>query len=342
ASSNDYLEAVWAELDLARAVLGSAPLVTSVYFGGGTPTLLSAGVQAAILDAIRQRFPVAANAEITTESNPESVTSMGLDILAMAGFNRISLGMQSGVHFVLQVLERKHTSWRVKKAVDNARAAGFTSVSLDLIYGTPSETLRMWKTSIETALELNPDHISAYSLTIEPGTKLANRVACGELSAKDADFQADCYQLADSVLYTAGLSAYEISNWAKAGHECQHNIGYWRCANWLGIGPGAHSHISGVRWWNVKHPQTYHKLLSSGQSPAQEREVLSDKQRRMEKLMLALRLADGLPVTELTRTEKLRMEEFVRQGLAERSGSNVRLRLYGRLLADAIIREVLD
>ncbi|MDR1238065.1 MAG: radical SAM family heme chaperone HemW [Propionibacteriaceae bacterium] len=342
ASQSDYLLAIRKELDLAVRVLGKTPKVSTIYFGGGTPTLLPAGEQAAVVDAIRQRFPVAKNAEITTEANPESVAELGLDILAMAGFNRISLGMQSAVPKVLEVLERRHSPGRVEQVVGWARSAGFKSVSLDLIYGAPGESLDDWRTSLETALALRPDHVSAYSLTLEPGTRLAARVDRGELIGVDEDFQADCYLLADSLLSAAGLPAYEISNWAKRGQESRHNLGYWRSSNWWGIGPGAHSHVGGTRWWNVRHPRDYTSLVFAGKSPAQAREVLDDKQRRVERVMLGLRLAEGLQSSGLTADEQRRIGEYERRGLVSRLDERLSLTPAGRLLADAIIREVLD
>ncbi|MDR1430631.1 MAG: radical SAM family heme chaperone HemW [Propionibacteriaceae bacterium] len=341
ASQSDYLLALRKELDLALRVLGTPPKVSTIYFGGGTPTLLPAGEQAAVVDAIRQRFPVAKNAEITTEANPESVSEMGLDVLALAGFNRISLGMQSAVPHVLEVLERRHSLGRVEQAVGWARAAGFKSVGLDLIYGTPGETLDDWRVSLETALALRPDHVSAYSLTLEPGTRLAARVARGELLGVDEDFQADCYLLADSLLNAAGLPGYEISNWAKRRHECRHNLGYWRSSNWWGIGPGAHSHIGGVRWWNVRHPRDYTALVFDGKSPAQGREVLDGKQLRTERVMLGLRLAAGLDASGLALDEH-RLSRCERHGLIVREGERLRLTPAGRLFADAIIRDLLD
>jgi oxygen-independent coproporphyrinogen-3 oxidase len=341
-SQADYLTAVRQELDLAARVLGKTPKISSVYFGGGTPTVLPAGELAALLDAVRQRFPLAKNAEITTEANPESVNPATLAILELAGFNRISFGMQSAVPRVLQTLERRHTLGRVSQVVDWAREAGFRSVSLDLIYGTPGETEADWRASLESALIMRPDHVSAYSLTLEPGTRLARRVAVGELPPIDEDSQADFYNLADSILASGGLHNYETSNWARRGHRCKHNLGYWHSTNWWGIGPGAHSHIGGVRWWNVRHPRNYVAALAGGNSPAQAREVLTDEQRRMEQIMLGLRLDEGFLADLLTRTEQKRIPKFLRAGTLELADDRYRLTFAGRLLADGIARDLLD
>ncbi|MDR1767798.1 MAG: radical SAM protein, partial [Propionibacteriaceae bacterium] len=236
-----YVQAVNHELDLAQKVLGDVE-VRTVYFGGGTPTLLPTSVQASILDAVKRRFRLAWDAEVSTEANPESVSGFGLDALAIAGFNRISLGMQSAVPRVLQLLDRRHTPGRVAQAVEWARQAGFSSVGVDLIYGSPTETAEEWRQSLRAAIDMGPDHVSAYSLTLEPGTRLERRVRSGEFEAADPDTQADYYQLAEDELGRVGLRSYEISNWAKAGHECRHNLAYWHSDNWWGLGPGAHSH----------------------------------------------------------------------------------------------------
>ncbi|MDR1711162.1 MAG: radical SAM family heme chaperone HemW [Propionibacteriaceae bacterium] len=337
-----YLSAVRRELDLAARVLGKVPKVTTVYFGGGTPSMLPVGEQAALLDAIRQRFPLAKNAEITTEANPESVSPMGLDMLAMAGFNRISFGMQSAVPKTLATLERNHTVGRVFEAVEWARKAGFRSVSLDLIYGTPGEAESDWRASVETALSMKPDHISAYSLTVEPGTRLAGRVASGELDAPDEDTLADYYTLADGLFDSVGLHPYEISNWARRGHQAKHNLVYWHSGNWWGIGPGAHSHVGGVRWWNLRHPRDYAQALEAGRSPAQAREELTPEQTHLERVMLGLRLAEGLAMGELTPAERKRVPELKKHGFAVVDADRLRLTLSGRLLADAIARDLVS
>ncbi len=314
----------------------------SVFFGGGTPTLLPADALAGLLAAVRERFPLAPGAEVTTEANPESVDRRYLDTLVEHGFTRLSLGMQSARSGVLAVLERRHTPGRVGDVVGWAREAGFGSVSLDLIYGSPGETLDDWRASLETALGFGPDHLSAYSLIVEPGTRLAARIGRGELPAPDDDFHADCYLLAEDRLTEAGFAAYEVSNWARPGHESRHNLAYWLGHDWWGIGPGAHSHVNGVRWWNLRHPRDYTARLASEQSPAQAREVLDAEQRRVERVLLELRLAMGLPLEVLAPSERGRVASVVSSGLGVVDQGRLRPTLQGRLLADAVVRDLLD
>ena len=342
ASQDAYLAAAVAELDLARTVLGEAHELQSVFFGGGTPTLLSADALAGLLDAVGDRFPLAPGAEVTTEANPESVDQRYLDTLVERGFTRLSLGMQSARTGVLAVLERRHTPGRVGDVVGWARRAGFGSVSLDLIYGCPTETLADWRASLEAALSHEPDHVSAYSLIVEPGTRLAARIGRGELPAPEEDFHADCYLLAEEVLTGAGFAAYEVSNWARRGHESRHNLAYWLGHDWWGIGPGAHSHVNGVRWWNLRHPRDYTARLAAGMSPAQAREVLDAGQRRVERVLLELRLAQGLPLDVLTAAEQARVPSLVSSGVGELAAGRLRPTLRGRLLADAVVRDLLD
>ncbi len=337
-----YLAAAVAELDLAAAVLGTVPPVQSVFFGGGTPTLLAADRLAGLLTAITERFELAPGAEITTEANPESVDAHYLRTLADAGFNRLSLGMQSASESVLAVLERRHTPGRVAEVVAAAREAGFSSISLDLIYGTPTETEADWRASLAAAMALRPDHLSAYSLIVEDGTRLAARVARGELPGIDDDLHADRYQVAEAVLTDHGYSNYEVSNWSLPGHACRHNLAYWRGDDWWGIGPGAHSHIGGVRWWNRRHPRDYTAALGAGTSPAQGREVLSAEQRRIERVLLELRLSEGLELAVLTGVEQSRVAGFVADGLATVDADVLRLTAAGRLLADAVIRDLVE
>ena len=342
ASQDAYLEAAVAELDLALQILPNAPPLQSVFFGGGTPTMLPPAALAGLLASVRARFPLASDAEVTTEANPESVDQAGLDTLAEAGFTRLSLGMQSARPGVLAVLDRRHTPGRVGHVVQQARRAGFGSVSLDLIYGSPTETIDDWRESLVTALAYQPDHVSAYSLIVEPGTRLAARIGRGELPAPDEDYHADCYLLAEELLTEAGLANYEVSNWSRPGHESRHNLAYWVGDDWWGVGPGAHSHVNGVRWWNVRHPRDYAARLAAGESPGQGREALSPNQRRVERVLLEPRLATGLPTTVLTRSERDRLPELVARGLAQDEPERLRLTLEGRLLADAVIRDLLD
>jgi oxygen-independent coproporphyrinogen-3 oxidase len=263
-----------------------------VFVGGGTPTLLPAADLVRLLDTVRSVFGLADDAEVTTEANPDSVEPSQLETLRAGGFTRISFGMQSAVPSVLATLDRTHDPANVPRAVAAARAAGFGQVSLDLISGTPGESLADWQTSVEAALALSPDHVSAYALIVEEGTALARRVARGELAAPDDDDVADKYELADQLLEAAGYDWYELSNWARTPTaQCRHNLGYWTGADWWGVGPGAHSHIGGVRWWNVKHPTAYAARLDNRSSPAQARETLDPETRRVERVLLESRLA---------------------------------------------------
>ncbi|WP_392508868.1 radical SAM family heme chaperone HemW [Naumannella halotolerans] len=343
ASRDTYIDAAIAELDLAVTVLGERPQVESIFVGGGTPTLLPAADLARFVQAVGDRFPIAPGAEVTTESNPESVTEADLEVLAAGGFTRVSFGMQSAVSHVLQVLDRTHTPDRPQQMVAAARRAGIDQVSLDLIYGTPSESLEDWSRSLAAALSAEPDHISAYALIVEEGTALAAQVRRGIVPMPDDDDLADKYLLAERELTAAGYRAYEISNWAiDERARCRHNLGYWRGDDWWGIGPGAHSHVGGVRWWNVKHPRAYAARLGGGRSPAFEREVLTRAERHTERVLLELRTSDGLPLDVLNDRGRRAVPELTRRGLLREEQQRLLLTLDGRLLADAVTRELVD
>lgn len=344
AARDTYVDAALAELDLAARVLGDeAPQVSTVFVGGGTPTLLPPGDLVRFLGGVRDRFGLAAGAEVTTESNPESIDAAGLAELAAGGYNRISFGMQSADESVLALLDRVHTPGRAAEMVGLARETGFEHVSLDLIYGTPGESVDSWRTSLRTALAAGPDHVSAYALIVEEGTRFAARVRRGEIAMTDDDDLADKYLVAEEELTAAGLSWYEVSNWARTpADRCRHNLGYWQAANWWGIGPGAHSHVGGVRFWNRKHPAAYARALASGTTPAQGQEVLTAEQQRVERVLLELRLAEGLPLEVLSPTERRRVPDLVVRGLADVVDDRLVLTLRGRLLADGIVRDLLD
>jgi putative oxygen-independent coproporphyrinogen III oxidase len=345
ASRATYAEAAVQEVRLARRVLGDRDLhVSTVFFGGGTPTLLPPADLLAVLDTVRQEFGLAADAEVTTESNPDSVRASDLDALRAGGINRISFGMQSVEPHVLRVLDRTHDPARVPQVVSWARSSGFDQVSLDLIYGTPGESLAGWQRSVEAALALEPDHVSAYALIVEEGTALARRIARGEVEATNDDDLADKYERADDLLAAAGLQWYEVSNWARGARaRSRHNLGYWQGADWWGVGPGAHSHVSGVRWWNVKHPAAYASRISAGESPAAAREVLDPPTRRVERVLLETRLASGLALDALDAPGRAAVAGLVSDGLVTvrpAAGSLVLTRR-GRLLADAVVRSLL-
>jgi putative oxygen-independent coproporphyrinogen III oxidase len=345
ASRESYPGLAIAELrQAARVLAGRAGPVQTVFFGGGTPTLLPAADLIKILRAIDSEFGLAANAEVTTEANPETVDERLLADLRAGGFTRISLGMQSAVPHVLSVLDRVHSPGRPEQCVAWARAAGFAQVSLDLIYGTPGESDADWRTSLDRAMAAGPDHISAYSLIIEEGTRLATRIRRGDLPAPDDDVLADRYLIADERLAAAGLDWYEVSNWAAdAQAQCRHNQLYWTGGDWWGVGPGAHSHISGTRWWNVRHPAAYAERISADVSPGQAREILTDAEQATERIMLMTRLASGCPVSHLSPAGRVAVAEAVADGLASQDALDagfVRLTRPGRLLADAVIRAI--
>lgn len=346
ASRATYAEAAIAELRLARRVLGERDVpVSTVFLGGGTPTLLPPSDLAAILHAVDSEFGLAPGAEVTTESNPDSVTADDLSALREAGFNRISFGMQSAVPHVLATLDRTHDPARVPSVVEWSRAAGFEQVSLDLIYGTPGESQADWTASVDTALAAQPDHVSAYALIVEEGTALARRIKRGELPLPDDDDLADKYVVADERFAAAGLEWYEVSNWARdAASRCRHNLLYWSGDDWWGIGPGAHSHVGGVRWWNVKHPAAYAARLAEGASPAHAREVLDSETRRVERVLLEVRLGRGLPGDVLDPAGAAAVHDLVTRGLLVPGAADagwVVLTRRGRLLADAVVRDLL-
>ncbi|MET9517795.1 radical SAM family heme chaperone HemW [Streptomyces sp. NPDC002994] len=347
ASRDNYADTLVEEVRLARKVLGDDPReVRTVFVGGGTPTLLAAGDLVRMLASIRDEFGIAADAEVTTEANPESVNPAYLEELRAGGFNRVSFGMQSAKQHVLKILDRTHTPGRPEACVAEARAAGFEHVNLDLIYGTPGESDADWQASLDAAIGAGPDHVSAYALIVEEGTQLARRIRRGEVPMTDDDVHADRYLMTESALSAAGFEWYEVSNWATSdAARCLHNELYWRGADWWGAGPGAHSHVGGVRWWNVKHPGAYAQALGDGRSPGAGREVLPAEDRRVERILLELRLADGCPLTLLAPAGLAAAERARDEGLLAGepfAAGRAVLTLRGRLLADAVVRDLVD
>lgn len=312
---DDYLDAL--RLDIERAAL--AP-VSSVFIGGGTPSRVPAADLAKVLAAV----PLGADAEVTVECNPDDVTTEMMVTFAAAGVNRISLGVQSMVPSVLAALGRTHVPANVERAVGAIREAGIATFNLDIIYGGSGETLDDWQATLQSVLALRPPHVSAYALTIEPGTPLAEDPS----RHPDDDDLADKYELADDLLAGAGLENYEVSNWAVPGHECRHNVLYWQQGNYLGFGCAAHSHLDGHRWWNVRTPERYLDAVRAGESTKAAGETLDDETRRLEGLQLALRMSDGVPA------EALDAEEL--DGLVVTDGQRVRLTRRGRLLANEV------
>jgi putative oxygen-independent coproporphyrinogen III oxidase len=346
ASQAAYPALVAQEIGLAAGVLPKTrATVSAIFFGGGTPTLLTPDAIGGIVRKIDDAFGLDGDAEVTVEANPETVGPAELAALRANGVTRLSFGMQSAVPHVLRVLDREHQPGRPVECVRWAREAGFEHVSLDLIYGTPGESDDDWRRSLTAAVETGPDHISAYALIVEDGTRLAAKVRRGEISAPDDDAMADRYQLADELLGAAGFGWYELSNWATSdkGH-CRHNMLYWTGGDWWGFGPGAHSHVGGVRWWNVKHPVRYAALLESGRSPAAGRETLDEHARFTERVMLGVRRRAGLAFGDLPLASRKVVPQLATYGLVEHAAAaddRVVLTQRGRLLADAVVRELL-
>lgn len=345
---SDYASQAAIEVELGARVLEQAGLppreASTVFFGGGTPTLLPASDLVSMLEAVRSAWGIAQGAEVTTEANPDSVDLDYLRTLKSAGFTRVSFGMQSAVPHVLATLERTHDPERIPLVVEWAREAGL-DVSLDLIYGTPGESIDDWRRSLEHAIAQQPDHLSAYALIVEDGTKLARQIRRGEVGQPDDDLEADMYELADRMLTSAGYEWYEVSNWARGSeHASRHNLAYWRGHDWWGVGPGAHSHVGGVRWWNVKHPAAYADRVLAGHSPAAGRETLDAATRRTESILLLSRIRDGLVIADLDPAARSAVAGLIADGLVDGSAAvrgSLVLTVQGRLLADAVVRRLL-
>ena len=376
AQVGDYAPSVLAEASLAARVMAESGLpareAETVFFGGGTPTMLDTAELAEILTGLRERIGIAPGAEVTLEANPDTVTREGLAQLADAGFTRVSFGMQSAVPAILKTLDRTHTPERVPLVVQWAKGAGL-STSVDLIYGTPGESLADWETSLRAALSYETDHISAYALVVEEGTKMGAQVARGELPTPDPDDEAAKYELADALLSEAGYAWYEISNFARATdtdlasgcpstfyeHASAHNLAYWRDWDWWGLGPGAHSHVGRMRWWNVKNPAAYAARLRDGRSPAYAGEILDEDTRELERVMLGVRTSEGIELAGLPGTRQAdeagvalgagavsggRVAALIADGLIDAAAAlrgRVILTLRGRLLADYVTRELM-
>ena len=340
--STSYIDLVLKEIELSRS-RSSAKIVPSIFFGGGTPSLMQPRDLGRVIEKIASLYDLPDSAEVTLEANPDSVSIESLRELRRVGFNRISFGMQSAVPHVLQVLDRTHNPANVDLAVYRAVEAGFSEISLDLIYGTPGESMEDWQKSLDVVLGLPVTHVSAYALIVEEGTKLANAVKRGDIVMPDDDQTADKYLLADEKFSNAGMDWYELSNWSKPGSECKHNLFYWWGDNWWGVGPGAHSHINGKRWWNVKHPGIYKEKLLAG-DPVQSSEILGESEREEERIMLGIRLPEGIAKATLTGEQINRLESYLSDGYlgsVEWSNGRVSLTRTGRLIADRIVRELL-
>ena len=344
AKQSDYIDEVGREISLAQAVLCDAQIVprklSTVFFGGGTPTLLPAKDLVRALNKLRETWGLVDGAEVTTEANPDTVTEDYLRELIDGGFTRVSFGVQSAVPHVLATLDRTHDPLCVPAVVASAHRVGL-AVSIDLIYGTPGESLADWRESLTHAISLDTGHISAYALIVEDGTALERRIRRGEIAAPDDDLQADMYELADQMLSEAGFDWYEVSNWSRTEEErSRHNISYWKNEDWWGFGPGSHSHIGGTRFWNVKHPAAYAQKLALGSSPAAGREQPDENATALERVLLEIRLREG---TSASGFETAVIASLIGDGLvtfeAARAGRLV-LTLPGRLRADEVVRRL--
>jgi putative oxygen-independent coproporphyrinogen III oxidase len=340
-TANTYPDRVISEVQwLRQASASDDRTLSTVFFGGGTPTLIDSNELVRILQSLKTAYGFTDDIEVTTEANPDSVTREDLEILRAGGFTRVSFGHQSSSANVLALLERTHTPGKTWQAISDARSAGFEHVSVDLIYGSPGETDADLAETLDQVASADVDHVSAYSLIVEPGTRLAARVARGEIPNPSDDVAAHRYELIDSKLKTLGMTWYEVSNWAKPGGECRHNIAYWRNQDWLGIGPGAHAHTAGTRSWNLKHPAAWAARVDEGLSATADSEVLQPADVDHEVIMLGLRLREGLPLSVLGNEALIQAQLAVSEGLLDpesfAEGKAV-LTFQGRLLADGLV-----
>jgi oxygen-independent coproporphyrinogen-3 oxidase len=341
--SQSYIDLLIQEIDLAKKQVGAAKIPT-IFFGGGTPSLMEPSDIARVIQAIDNQFGLTQDCEITLETNPDTVDKDKLAAFKAAGVNRISFGMQSAVPHVLATLDRTHNPANLPQVTKWATEVGFKDISVDLIYGTPGESIADWQVSIDAALALPINHISAYALIVEEGTKLANAIKRGEIANVDDDLTAEKYLMADKAFSEAGFTWYELSNWSKDAGESKHNIAYWLNKNWWGAGPGAHSHINGKRWWNVKHPNLYREKLQQEISPVLDSEILDSIQIESERLMLSIRLPEGVAKDSLTSDQIMSLNQYLESGAlnaAKWDAGSVSLTLSGRLIADRIVREIL-
>lgn len=342
--SNSYIDLLLMEIKAAKVQVGQSVNVPSIFFGGGTPSLMQPDDIGRVISTIKSEFTLLPDAEITMECNPDTVTEESLAAFRAIGVNRISFGMQSAVKHVLATLDRTHNPENLLQVTTWAQEVGFSEISVDLIYGTPGESLSDWQTSIDAALALPITHISAYALIIEEGTKLAAQIKRGEVAQVDDDLTAEKYLVADKAFTAAGFEWYELSNWAKSGSLSKHNLAYWLGDNWWGAGPGAHSHLNGKRFWNVKHPNLYKERVLANQSPVADSEVLEELQIESERLMLSLRLPSGVDKQSLNELQLAELSSYVESGHLDQANWNqgrATLTLDGRLIADRILRQIL-
>jgi oxygen-independent coproporphyrinogen-3 oxidase len=342
--SNSYIDLLLMEIKAAKVQVGQSANVPSIFFGGGTPSLMQPDDIGRVISTIKSEFTLLPDAEITMECNPDTVTKESLAAFRAIGVDRVSFGMQSAVKHVLATLDRTHNPENLLQVTTWAQEVGFSEISVDLIYGTPGESLADWQTSIDAALALPITHISAYALIVEEGTKLAAQIKRGEVAQIDDDLTAEKYLVADKAFTAAGFEWYELSNWAKSGSLSKHNLAYWLGDNWWGAGPGAHSHLNGKRFWNVKHPNLYKERVLANQSPVADSEVLEELQIESERLMLSLRLPSGVDKQSLNELQLAELSSYVESGHLDQANWNqgrATLTLDGRLIADRILRQIL-
>jgi oxygen-independent coproporphyrinogen-3 oxidase len=342
--SNSYIDLLLMEIKAAKSQISQSANVPSIFFGGGTPSLMQPDDIGRVISTIKSEFTLLPDAEITMECNPDTVTKESLAAFRAVGVNRVSFGMQSAVKHVLATLDRTHNPENLLQATTWAKEVGFSEISVDLIYGTPGESLADWQTSIDAVLALPITHISAYALIVEEGTKLAAQIKRGEVAQVDDDLTAEKYLVADKAFTAAGFEWYELSNWAKSGSLSKHNLAYWLGDNWWGAGPGAHSHLNGKRFWNVKHPNLYKERVLANQSPVADSEVLEELQIESERLMLSLRLPSGVDKQSLNELQLAELSSYVESGHLDQANWNqgrATLTLDGRLIADRILRQIL-
>jgi oxygen-independent coproporphyrinogen-3 oxidase len=342
--SNSYIDLLLMEIKAAKVQVGQSANVPSIFFGGGTPSLMQPDDIGRVISTIKSEFILLPDAEITMECNPDTVTKESLAAFRAIGVNRVSFGMQSAVKHVLATLDRTHNPENLLQVTTWAQEVGFSEISVDLIYGTPGESLADWQTSIDAVLALPITHTSAYALIVEEGTKLAAQIKRGEVAQVDDDLTAEKYLVADKAFTAAGFEWYELSNWAKSGSLSKHNLAYWLGDNWWGAGPGAHSHLNGKRFWNVKHPNLYKERVLANQSPVADSEVLEELQIESERLMLSLRLPSGVDKQSLNELQLAELSSYVESGHLDQANWNqgrATLTLDGRLIADRILRQIL-
>ena len=341
--SSRYMAAARGEVTRAKRSIAERRRVETIFFGGGTPSLMEPRDIAAMIDAISKEFDLASDCEITMEANPDTVDERNLRGFIDAGVNRFSFGVQSANKRVLQTLDRTHNGDNVVSALETAWRLGINDLSIDLIYGTPNESIADLAETLDFALTLPINHISAYALIVEEGTRLARDIATGQIPSPDDDEMAKKYVMIDQRLAARGFDWYELSNWAKPDGESLHNQVYWRGGEWWGIGPGAHSSFANRRWSNIKSPIRYMEAMNHDEEIEASSEILTEENRSDERIMLMIRLRDGLRQSDLSSDQSLIVERYISAGaidVASWREGRLMLTVEGRLIADRIVRDL--